>query len=315
MIKHRKIIICILLSYALFIIGIFNVRADTFGNLVPNTEYCPNGTPSGRTLANDAWYYGCYTNLSNSLVYKTYINYSVNLSGNYDISGYGFVGKNQSNFSVQLNGTSCFIQNYFNTIDSNNALSNYYFKFYCPNVSVNNSIGVSIEGNIFEYGNSSTFIGVGSDYFISANASNGTTNIENNTNDIANNTSDINSSINDSNIDTNQTSSDTTSWSNMNTSNSTITNLLTLPIQLLQAYTNGMSGTCSSFTLGTLFGTTITLPCIDIGNLIGSGLWTTIDILFSGFMIFAIAKKLIKIFNDFTNLRSNQVDELYGGGA
>ena len=34
-----------------------------------------------------------------------------------------------------------------------------------------------------------------------------------------------------------------------------------------------------------------------------------------GFMIFAISKKLVRIFNDFTNLRDHQIDELYGGGA
>lgn len=124
---------------------------------------------------------------------------------------------------------------------------------------------------------------------------------------------DINNTLKDSSIDS--PNSTTSSWGNMNASNGTITNLLTLPIQLLQAYVNGMNSTCSSFNLGNLFGTDIILPCINVGSLIGSTLWGIIDVLFSGFMIFGIAKKLIKIFNDFTNMKSNQVDELYGGGA
>ncbi len=124
---------------------------------------------------------------------------------------------------------------------------------------------------------------------------------------------DINNTMNNGSID--DPSSSTSSWNNKNATNGTITNLLTLPIQLMQGYVNGMNSSCSPFNLGNLFGTTIILPCINVGNLIGSSLWSVIDILFSGFMIFGIAKKLIKIFNDFTNMKSNQVDELYGGGA
>lgn len=135
-----------------------------------------------------------------------------------------------------------------------------------------------------------------------------------NNSQINNNVSDIKDSINDSSIDSNQTSSDTSSWTNMNASNGTITNLLTLPITLLQAIVNGIQTTCSPFSLGSLFGTNLILPCINISELIGSTLFNVIDLLFSGFMILAIAKKLIKIFNDFTNLKSNQMDELYGGG-
>lgn len=123
----------------------------------------------------------------------------------------------------------------------------------------------------------------------------------------------IDNTLKDDNIDSPTSSTD--EWSSMNASNGTITNLLTLPIQLMHGYVNGMSSSCTPFNLGSLFNHEIILPCINIGSLIGSALWTTIDILFSGFMIFGIAKKLIKIFNDFTNMKSNQIDELYGGGA
>lgn len=131
---------------------------------------------------------------------------------------------------------------------------------------------------------------------------------------IQTNTQNINDSINDSTIDSSNASSSANTWNSKNATNGTITQLLTLPITLLQAIVNGISTSCSSFSLGSLFGTNITLPCINLSNLIGSGLYSTIDILFSGFMILAIGKKFIKIFNDFTNLKSNQIDELYGGG-
>lgn len=165
---------------------------------------------------------------------------------------------------------------------------------------------------------------------IITNNNNNTQNIINNNNkntqDIINNQNqnsqntqqkidNIDDTLKDSSIDSDNASSSANDWNNKNASNGTITNLLTLPIQLMQGYVNGMNSICTPFNLGNLFGTTIILPCINVGNLVGSSLWSVIDVLFSGFMIFSIAKKLIKIFNDFTNMKSNQVDELYGGGA
>lgn len=141
-------------------------------------------------------------------------------------------------------------------------------------------------------------------------------NVGNTITNIQNNTNNINNSINDSSIDSNGASSSASSWNSKNaTTPGTITDILTLPITLLSSIVNNINNSCSSFSLGSLFGTNITLPCIDISALIGSGLWTTIDILFSGFMILNIGKKFVKIFNDFTNLKSNQMDELYGGGS
>lgn len=109
-------------------------------------------------------------------------------------------------------------------------------------------------------------------------------------------------------------SPDTSKWSGVNASDSPISNMVLMPITLLNAYINGINGSCTSFNLGNLYGTDIIFPCIDISNYLGSTLWNIIDVLFSGFMIFMIGKKFVKIFNDFTNLKDNQVDELYGGG-
>lgn len=126
----------------------------------------------------------------------------------------------------------------------------------------------------------------------------------------------INNSINDTTpVSNNEISGNTADWNSNNLQNGTITQLLTLPITLIQAYLNGINSSCTSFNLGSLFGTDLILPCINVSNYLGTALWSTIDILFSGFMILNIGKKLIKIFNDFTNLNSNQAEELYGGGA
>ena len=190
----------------------------------------------------------------------------------------------------------------------------------------NSSSNADIVTAIQQNNNSQTLQEIKSNINSSINALAGTIeNSTNSTNNAINNASsqahqdsqNINNSINDSSIDNNNTSSSASSWSNKNATNGTITNLLTLPISLLQNILNGIQTTCSSFSLGTLFGTELTFPCINLSDLIGITLFNVIDLLFSGFMILNISKKLIKIFNDFTNLKSNQIDEIYsnGGGA
>ena len=89
--------------------------------------------------------------------------------------------------------------------------------------------------------------------------------------------------------------------------NSTITQLITMPITLYSSILNGIQSTCQPFNLGNLFGTNLTIPCINIGNYLGNSLWSMIDIIISGFSIFAISKKLIKIFNNFSSMKEGDV--------
>lgn len=124
----------------------------------------------------------------------------------------------------------------------------------------------------------------------------------------------VNDSINNDEIDNNSTSSTTSQWNSKNASDTAISDFLLMPIHLIQAYLNGMNSSCTPFNLGTLFNHELILPCINIGGLLGDAIWVIIDILFSGFMILALGKRFVKIFNDFTNLRDNQIDEIYGGG-
>lgn len=91
------------------------------------------------------------------------------------------------------------------------------------------------------------------------------------------------------------------------TDNSTITQLITMPITLYSSILNGIQSTCQPFILGDLFGTSLTIPCVNIGNYLGSTLWSMIDVIISGFAIFAISKKLIKIFNNFSSMKEGDV--------
>ena len=126
---------------------------------------------------------------------------------------------------------------------------------------------------------------------------------------------DLNDTMKDESAPSNSdVSSKASEWASLNASDTPISVMLLMPITLLNAYSNGLNGTCSPYNLGNLYGTDLILPCINISNYIGATLWNVIDVLFSGLMIYAMGKKFVRIFNDFTNLRDNQVDELYGGG-
>lgn len=89
--------------------------------------------------------------------------------------------------------------------------------------------------------------------------------------------------------------------------NSTITQLITLPVTLYSSILQGVSNSCSSFNLGSLYGESLVLPCVNIGNYLGSTLWGMIDLIISGFAIYSISKKLIKIFNNFSSMKDGDV--------
>lgn len=118
----------------------------------------------------------------------------------------------------------------------------------------------------------------------------------------------IDDTLNDSSID----SSDNTinNLKNQLPTNSVISDLLLLPVRLLQAIINSLGGTCASFNLGSLYGTELIMPCINIPSYLGNTIWSFIDIVFSGMFILVIRKKFIQIFENVTNLRNggNEVD-------
>lgn len=300
--KLRLIIITLLLLIFCFFIGLFKSKALTINNAV----YYKNGRSVALSGGNGSYadiaikYYGG-TQLDSVEKLSFYIEPNSTEQQYKYMSGFiRFENANPSGTYIpnvpiiQLAGNTCELEHSMSTGAS-------YVAFTCP-----------MAGGWIDFLNLPASL---TSFYIQRNF--GVSDMINNSstlNQINTNVTNINDSINDSSIDSSSASSSSTEWNNKNATNGTITQLLTLPITLLQAIVNGISTSCSSFSLGSLFGTNITLPCINLSNLIGSGLFTTIDILFSGFMILAIGKKLIKIFNDFTNLKSNQIDELYGGG-
>lgn len=90
-------------------------------------------------------------------------------------------------------------------------------------------------------------------------------------------------------------------------SNGVITQLIALPITLYQKVLNSINGTCSSFNLGSLYGTNLVLPCIELSNILGSSLVNIIDLMISGFFILHISKKMVKAFESFTSMKEGDV--------
>lgn len=114
----------------------------------------------------------------------------------------------------------------------------------------------------------------------------------------------IDDTLNDDTIDDTNTTGTLEDLSEDLPTNSVISDLLLLPVRLFQNIVNSINGSCSSFNLGSLYGSNLTLPCINIESLIGSTLWSVIDILFCGAFILVIRKKFVDIFENLTELRN-----------
>lgn len=93
---------------------------------------------------------------------------------------------------------------------------------------------------------------------------------------------------------------------------SPITDLVSMPITLLNNLYNGFNSSCTSFNLGTFYGSNLTLPCINLSNRLGA-LWSIIDILLSIFLAYNIGLMCIRIYNNLTTLKDDS-NSVYGGG-
>ena len=120
---------------------------------------------------------------------------------------------------------------------------------------------------------------------------------------------DINNTMNNSNVDTNNATS-TISGISLPSSN-VLGNLITMPVQLVQKFINALStNTCTPYSLGTLFGTNFTLPCVDLSTILGA-VWTILDVVVSGFIAYEIGKHFVLIFHKLTSFDSGTLEEVY----
>lgn len=118
---------------------------------------------------------------------------------------------------------------------------------------------------------------------------------------------DVNDTLKDDNIDTSKTTIEDKS---ADASNSPISSLLTLPLKLLNNIHTGLSGTCSALNLGSLLGTDLVLPCVNLEQRLGSYLWGLIDYAFCIFLIYNVGMLAVKIWTDVIMMR-DFFSELY----
>lgn len=123
-------------------------------------------------------------------------------------------------------------------------------------------------------------------------------------NDIKDSVNKVDDTLNDDSIDSTNITDTLSGLSDTLPTNSVISDLLLLPVRLFQNVLNSINGSCTTFNLGSLFGTDLTLPCLNIESLLGSTLWTVIDILFCGAFILVIRKKFVDIFEGLSNLKN-----------
>lgn len=116
-----------------------------------------------------------------------------------------------------------------------------------------------------------------------------------------------NNILKDDNIDSSKTTIEDKS---ADASKSPISSLLTLPLKLLNNIHTGLSGTCSALNLGSLLGTDLVLPCINLEQRLGSYLWGLIDYGFCIFLIYNVGMLAVKIWTDVIMMR-DFFSELY----
>ena len=129
--------------------------------------------------------------------------------------------------------------------------------------------------------------------------------IGNSINNLNGSINDVNSSINSDNVD--DPSSSINQFKDKIAENGVITQLVGLPVTLFTKVLNSVNGTCSSYNLGSLFGTDLVLPCINIETYLGSSLWSIIDVLISGLFVYSISRKFIKVFENMSSMNEGDV--------
>lgn len=135
-----------------------------------------------------------------------------------------------------------------------------------------------------------------------------TQNIIDSQNNTTNAINDINDTLQDTTIDNQAIGNE---LANITTITDTpITDLLTLPVTLLQRLYNSLSNSCSSYSIPFGFGLTdytLNLPCINLGHekYLGRVVWGTIDDLICLIMVFSIFKMIIWFYSSWTTLKDN----------
>lgn len=124
---------------------------------------------------------------------------------------------------------------------------------------------------------------------------------------------DVKNTITDSNVNGNN-SSDTISsiGDSFNTENDFLLGLLTIPYTFWNSITNVFSNSCSPLNVGTMFEKPLIFPCIELNDYLGSVFTTIIDVIFSGIIMSAFVRRIIRYYQALLSLDNSAT---YIGGV
>lgn len=123
-------------------------------------------------------------------------------------------------------------------------------------------------------------------------------NDNNNTDKITQNQDENTDKINDTLTDTTQPNLDNFTYTD--STSGLVSSFLTMPITLLRIFNK--PPTCKPINLGSLYGSELTLPCIEPKNYLGDTIWGLVDLFLVFTMITNIAQLFIYVYEKFKNL-------------
>lgn len=318
----QRLLISLIIAFTFWFVDTYLVNAETFTQSDRFTYYIYQGSSTPITSGN-GYFSGTYGEVNRiQFLYSNYTYvpnyyYDITFSFTNNTGAYYFYdnisscgigtgdGRTWNCYLNKSNGTvSATVSDLYVTSSQSNLWINFYSSYsYTPtsfnlsnyNLSIVYSENTSVTGD---------------------DLNNATNNIINNQNQNQNQTNDrldkvddslndINDSLTDSSVDSPE--SDFDDFNDKLASNGVITQLIGLPVTLFSSVLNSVDGTCNSYNLGSLFGTDLILPCIDISDYLGSNLWTIIDILVSGLFVYVISRKMIKVFYNFSSMKDGDV--------
>ena len=269
-----------------------SITTFTFPNLPGTTFYGYTGTASG-----GYWSYAQYGINLSTITKKGYYNIDYLFYNNWQ----GAL-LSQYTFSVFTNGafTTC-TANDSNANLGNNEIVKNIISVKCTDVYIDSSQTDALFVNIYPNNAKSYLDTIGitkvTFSYLPINDQTGILEQQERTNDL----------IED---ETSPNTNDVLNIDNGSFSNSPVSDLITMPITLLQAINNNSSGACSTWNLGSLLGHTLTLPCINLSNILGSNLYNLIDMAICLFLAYNIGLLCITIYNNLISLKDD-FDDMY----
>lgn len=291
--------------------GIIDVNASSNRTITPNQMSFQTGSSSPIVVPVSSFtytsypymtFYG-YTSVSDNLWNYAGWTFWSRLAGNYDLSFmYTGVWNTNSNdalsFSISQGATVYPCTNTSLSV-SNGSANRAIISVFCPNVSLTANdftINMEIPTSKLLTGHA---IGITPLNLYEQ----GTTTLQNEVSKATEQIKETNETLKDSSIDENI---------NINqdsiTDESGIQDLLLMPLTLMNAVNTGFNSSCSTFSLGSLYGHNLELKCFTISDVIGSNLAGIIDVIISGIFIYLFSKHLRKVFDRTTNLENEEGD-------